>query len=296
MAAEAKPHATPRMPSAPRLAPPAGACDCHAHVFGPYDRFPVVHAMHYEAPLAPAALHREMLDRAALDRGVLIQPGAYGTDASALVDALKASQGRLRGIAVADRSVRDRTLDAWHEAGVRGLRFNDMLVPGASTRFSGSVGSDDLDELAPRLAERGWHAEVWATATQHAENISRYRAAKLPVVLDHMGGVSPEAGIHDPSLQALLSALGEGWLWIKLSLCRCSQQFPDYPDLASAHDAFVSARPDRMVWGSDWPYLRLGDKTPDVGHVLDIFSTWVTDPAIRTMILAANPAKLYDFT
>jgi len=295
MDAQPASHATPRMPSAPRIPLPPNACDCHAHVFGPYETFPVVHAMHYEAPLAPAALHREMLARAGLSRGVLIQPGSYGTEPAALIDALKQSGGKARGIAVADSMVSDRTLDEWHDAGVRGLRFNDMLVPGGSTRFSGSVGSDQLEFLAPRLAARGWHAEIWATAAQHAASISRYRAAELQVVLDHMGGVSPAAGIEDPAVRAILAALSEGWMWVKLSLCRCSQQFPGYDDLKPLHDAFVGARPDRMVWGSDWPYLRLGDKTPDVGNVLDIFSSWVTDEQTRRTILADNPAHLYDF-
>lgn len=285
----------PRMPSAPRVALPADACDCHAHVFGPYDRFPVVHATHYEAPLAPAALHREMLDRVGAARGVLVQPGAYGTRPDALIDALRAGQGRLRGIAVADRSVSDAELDLWHAAGVRGLRFNDMLIPGGTTRFAGSVGTEEIAALAPRLAQRGWHVEVWAGADQHARNLDLYRAAGVPVVLDHMAGIAPIKGLADAALRAIVTALGWGHLWVKLALCRCSQDFPDYPDLKPFHDLFIATRADRMVWGSDWPYLRLGDKTPDVGHVLDLFSDWCGDGATRSAILSRNPARLYDF-
>jgi 2-pyrone-4,6-dicarboxylate lactonase len=286
---------SPRMPAAPRVKLPDGACDCHTHVFGPYDRFPVVHQMHYEAPLAPAALHREMLDRVGLARGIVIQPGAYGSDAAALLDALNASGGRLRGIAVADRAIASATLDAWHTAGVRGLRFNDMTIPGGTVRFSGSVGTDELAALAPRLRPRGWHAEVWATADQHAASLAHYRAGGLPVALDHMAGVIPARGLDDPAFREIIAALAEGWLWIKLSLCRCSQDFPDYPDLKPFHDALVAARPDRLIWGSDWPYLRLAEKTPDVGHVLDLFNDWVPDAATRELILSTNPAQLYDF-
>jgi 2-pyrone-4,6-dicarboxylate lactonase len=88
----------PRMPRAPHWTLPDGACacDCHAHVFGPYDRFPLAHKKHYEAPLAPAALHREMLDRTGLSRGVLIHPGAYGGDPAAVVDALSQANGKLQ--------------------------------------------------------------------------------------------------------------------------------------------------------------------------------------------------------
>ena len=52
----------PRMPSAPHWTPDC-ACDWHAHVFGPYDKFPLIHKLHYEAPLAPAQLYSEMPDR-----------------------------------------------------------------------------------------------------------------------------------------------------------------------------------------------------------------------------------------
>jgi 2-pyrone-4,6-dicarboxylate lactonase len=285
----------PRMPSSPRWRLPDDACDCHAHVFGPYDRFAVVHATHYEPPLAPASLHRAMLDRVGFSRGVLIQPGTYGTEPAALIDALKQSEGRLRGIAVADASVSDGALQLWHAAGVRGLRFNDMTVPGGTGRFAGSVGSDQLEMLAPRLRALGWHAEVWARIDQHASSLPRYRASRLPVVLDHLAGVDPARGVNDPHFQVILAALAEGWLWIKLTLCRCSQEFPDYPDLRPFHDALVAANPKRLIWGSDWPYLRLMEKTPDVGHVLDLFHDWVPDSETRRKILATNPADLYEF-
>ena len=51
----------PRMPSAPHCTPDC-ACDWQAHVFGSSDKFPLIHKMHYEAPLAPAQLYSEMLN------------------------------------------------------------------------------------------------------------------------------------------------------------------------------------------------------------------------------------------
>lgn len=285
----------PRMPSAPHWTIPQGACDCHTHVFGPYEKFPVVHAMHYEPPLAPAALHREMLNRTSVSRGVLIQPGAYGIDPAAVIDALNDAKGQLRGIGVGNSASPDLDFERWHAAGIRGLRFNEMTVPGSTGRFAGSVGTEELEELAARLAARGWHAEVWAGIDQHVMLLPRYRASGIPVVLDHMAGVVPARGVRDPNFQAILGALREGWLWIKLTLCRCSQNFPDYPDLRPFHDALIAANPDRLVWGSDWPYLRLLEKTPDVGHVLNLFGKWVPDEAVRQRILVNNPQQLYDF-
>jgi len=33
----------------------------------------------------------------------------------------------------------------------------------------------------------------------------------------------------------------------------------------------------------------------DDGRILNVFATWVTDPAIRKKILVDNPARLYGF-
>lgn len=274
---------------------PDGSCDCHTHVFGSPESFPVMHKMHYELPLAPASLHRALLDQTGCSRGIIVQPGAYGDDPSVIRDALSQAGGRLRGIAVTGPTISESTLDAWHDAGIRGLRFNEMIVPGGTGRFAGSVGIDALESLAPRMRARHWHAEVWATIDQHVALLPRYRASGLPVVLDHMAGLVASRGANDPAFEAILAALAEGWLWVKLVLCRCSQDFPDYADLRPFHDALVAANPDRLVWGSDWPHLRLGDKTPDVGHLLDLFQQWVPDDAVRHRILVRNPQALYDF-
>jgi 2-pyrone-4,6-dicarboxylate lactonase len=279
----------------PKWKLPENTCDCHAHVFGPYDRFALAHTMHYAAPVAPAALHREMLHRAGLSRGVLIQPGAFGVDPANIVDALQLARGRLRGIGAATATVTEIELDAWHEAGIKGLRFNEMLSPAGSGRFPGAVGTEDLVTLAPRLAARGWHAEIWASIDQHVALLPTYRASGLPVVLDHMAGIATSRGVDDPNFQLILSALGEGWLWIKLTLCRASAAFPDYADLQVFHDALVGANSERLVWGSDWPHLRLADKTPDVGRLLDLFHQWTPDETVRRRILVSGPAELYGF-
>ncbi|MCK1356235.1 amidohydrolase family protein [Bradyrhizobium sp. CW7] len=274
---------------------PAGTCDCHAHVFGPADQFPVVHEMHYALPSAPAAAHREMLDRTGIQWGVLVQPGAYGSDPAAIVHALQVSTGRLRGIAAAPATISDRDLDAWHEAGIRGLRFNDMMVAGTGARFPGSIPAEQLASLAPRMKCRNWHAEVWASIDRHVELLPLYRTSGIAVVLDHMAGLKPSRGIADAAFRAVLDALREGWLWVKLVLCRCSEQFPDYADLKPFHEALVTANPNRLVWGSDWPHLRLGERAPEVGHLLDLFRGWVPDGAARHRILVDNPAELYRF-
>lgn len=287
-------HVLPRMPVRPRWQLPHAGCDCHAHVFGPYEQFPLVNPTPYAPPLAPAPVHREMLARATLGRGVLVQPGAFGTDPSNIIDALRQGNDKLRGIAAASAEVTDAALDAWHAAGVRGLRFNEVPAPSGG-RYPGAVPLEELRALAPRLAQRGWHAEIWTPIDTIVPCFAWLRELGIPIVLDHMGGFVASRGTHDQAFRALLAALVEGWLWVKLVLCRRSENFPDYPELRPFHEALVTANSGRVVWGSDWPYVRLGERTPDVGHVLDLFCDWTPDASVRARILVANPAALYAF-
>lgn len=284
----------PRMPAAPTHILPEGACDSHAHVFGPYETFPLAHASNYAPPLAPAPLHRQMLDTVGAARGVLVQPAPYGTDAAALLDAIAGSSGRLRGIAVADANTPVAQLQALYDGGVRGLRFVEMRAPDG-TPYAGSVGVDQLLAMAPDMRRIGLHAQLWAPIDAYARLLPQIRAAGVDVVLDHMACIVPARGVQDPAFQAVLQAVRGGGVWVKLTLCRVSTQAPAYPDARPFHDALVAAAPARMLWGSDWPYVRMGERSPDVGMLLDRFHDWVPDAATRRQILVDNPAALYGF-
>ena len=147
----------PRPVSPPGRALPPGACDAHAHVFGPIDRFPAAGASSYVPPPASSARYQDMLATIGAERGVLIQPTFYGTSVDALLDALgaarRAGHPSLRGIGAATSAVSDADLHAMHDAGVRGLRFIEMPAPAGGGRYPGGVGVDQLIVLAPRLRE-----------------------------------------------------------------------------------------------------------------------------------------------
>src|SRR6185503_8777612 len=95
----------PRPPSPPKVPLPAGACDTHAHVFGPAARFPYAADRSYTPPDAPLEKYLAMLDTLGFARGVLVQGSAHGSDNSALLAALPPQPGRPRGVAVAEPDV-----------------------------------------------------------------------------------------------------------------------------------------------------------------------------------------------
>lgn len=273
---------------------PAGACDCHCHVIGPPQRFAQA-AFSGDIPEAWLDHHAAALKTMGLSRAVIVQPSSvYGFDDAAFLDALRAKPDAYRGVAVADATVSDAQLEAWRALGVRALRFVEIKTA-TGGRLPGSVGFDDLAQLAPRLRALGMHAQIWADCETIVSHEARLLGLGIDIALDHMGKPNVERGVDDPAFQRLCALVSDGRLWVKLSLCRNSRALPDYPDLRPFHDALVKANPDRLLWGSDWPHLRMGDLTPDVGQLIALFLDWVGDEDLARRILATNPARLFGF-
>ncbi len=284
---------TPRMPVTPGHALPAGACDTHCHVFGPYDRFPLQHPSSYAAPDAPASRYLRMLDTLGASRGVLVQPAPYGTNPDALLDALCEGAGRLRGIAVADPSVTDAQLQALHDGGVRGLRFVEARDP-AGNLFPGSVGFDQVAALAPRMKQFGLHAQLWAPCDTYLRHLPELAKLDLPLVIDHLGSLVPARGEADPVFQLLRGLLADGRIWMKLTVCRVGAA-PDYENARFIHDAFTAANPDQVLWGSDWPFVRMGAAAPSADALVDLAHDWLGNDALRKQVWVDNPERLYGF-
>jgi predicted TIM-barrel fold metal-dependent hydrolase len=286
----------PRAASRPEIPLPGGACDTHAHVFGPAARFPYAADRSYTPPDAPLETYLGMLDTLGFARGALVQGSAHGPDNSAMLDALGKHPGRLRGVAVADEQVPPAQLRRWHTLGVRGLRFNHFFQ-GGRLHYRGGVPLAAAHALAPVMKELGWHLQLWIDVKDLPATVPILQALDLPVVIDHMGRTDASAGTSSPGFQSLLRLHGAGGCWVKLSGAhRISRKAPDYPDAQPFHAALVAENPDRLVWGGDWPHPRMDGEMPDVGHLLDLFQEWTPEASVRHRILVANPARLYDFS
>src|SRR3982751_1652702 len=138
----------PRPVSRPKVPLPPDACDTHAHVFGPSDRFPYADDRSYTPPDAPLEKYLGMLDTLGFARGVLVQGSAHGRDNAAMLDALARHPERLRGVAVADAETPAAELRRWAALGVRGLRFNHFFRGGA-LHYRGGVPLSAARALAP---------------------------------------------------------------------------------------------------------------------------------------------------
>ena len=295
---DAKDFATPTAPvcagpdpeiSGPsRYEVPAGAVDTHAHVLGLPPRYPLEKDRGYTAPEATAAAYLSMLDKTGMAHGVLVQPSVHGTDNRLAEETIVANSKRLRGVAVVAPDISERELARLNNAGFRGCRFNTM--------FGGGIGLDAIGTLAKKIKPLGWHMQFLMDVRKIGEIADKLSSLPVPWVIDHMGYMPTNEGIENPGFHLLLSLLKDGNGWVKLSgAFRVSSAGAPYRDTIPFAHALVAARPDRMLWGSDWPHVAITPPMPKIGGLLDLFAEWVPDENTRKQIFVDNPHKLYGF-
>jgi 2-pyrone-4,6-dicarboxylate lactonase len=269
---------------------PPGATDCHAHVFGPQARYPLLPDTHFVPHESPCADYAAMLASLGCERAVLVQPSVYGTDNSAIEHALQSAHGmQMRAVAVVAPEVSDGELERLHRLGFRGIRINLA----AGTR---GLQAADAQALALRIQPLGWHLQFHADFDHHPAIGELLAALPVPVVIDHVGRVRAEKGVASPGFQALMRLLAHTHCWVKLSgPYFISSDFPAYRDIAPLAQALVAAAPDRIVWGTDWPHASAREKMPADADLADLLAQWVPDDTARQRVLVNNPARLYGF-
>ncbi|GAC1321649.1 MAG: amidohydrolase family protein [Collimonas sp.] len=273
----------------------AAVTDCHVHVFEDSKRYPLQLASAYEPPFSPVETLLEAADAAGVARFVLVQPTPYGDDLSVLKMALLALNGRARGVGVAKASTTREELLRMQDAGVTGLRFVGMKLPDGSA-MPGTVPLDALcSSLGPSLRELGMHAELWAPLPEILARWSQLERAGVPIVLDHMGGFDPGLGRNHKDFQRLLALLREGKVWVKLAICR-RVSGSNFDLLRPFHDDMIMANSGRLLWASDFPFVRYQGSKPTMSDLLAQFYGWVPDQEVAHRILIQNPALLYQFT
>jgi predicted TIM-barrel fold metal-dependent hydrolase len=284
---------TPRWPpKAPRTAVPAGAWDCHFHVFtgadGGIDHGLLSPARNYDPPPVGRAEIERLHDRLGFARGVIVQGSVYGTDNGAMLAALRAANGRYRGIAVIDAATPERTLDDLADAGVRGVRVNVL--------YGGGVGFAVGRAIEARVRARGWHIQLLIDIAKPEVDWDWLDAASVPLVFDHFGHFDARLGPQSPGFRKMLALVRDGRAWVKITgPTRISAlPAPEHADVRPLTEALVAAAPDRLVWGSDWPHVALWGRMPDDGDLVDDLARWGLDEAMRRKVLVENPARLYE--
>jgi predicted TIM-barrel fold metal-dependent hydrolase len=254
--------------------------DTHAHIVR--TDAPLV-AERHSAPTRDTGVPEllDLLDKHNLSHAVVTAPSFYGADNSILLDALSRGEGRLVGTVHLDPKVTEDQLAEYAERGVVGMRLN-----WTARRSRPDTGSADYRRLFRNAAAVGLHVEVLVEPEWLDAVVSPILEEGARLVVDHMGLLG---NIDSAPGRRLLAALDDGSTWVKLS---APYRLGGLDRARIVAGALWSRRADRVVWGSDWPWIgheREGWLYTDTIQWLD---DWVPDGQDRGRVLIDNPAKL----
>ncbi|GAA3582251.1 amidohydrolase family protein [Amycolatopsis ultiminotia] len=283
-------------PSTPDFQLPPGTVDAHCHVFGPQREFPFAPERKY----TPCDASRDELfalrDHLGVTRNVIVQATCHGADNSAMLDAVRAADGRARGVATVRADISDAELRELDEAGVRGVRFNFVR------RLVDASPKEDLSTIAKKIAPLGWHVVLYFEAADLAELAGFFSSLPAPLVIDHMGRPDVTEPPDGPQFARFLDFVGHSDVWVKVSCPeRLSVTGPPaldgerhaYTDVVPFARRVLTEFPDRVLWGTDWPHPNLTAHMPDDGLLVDYVRQVAETADLRRKLLVDNPMRLY---
>ena len=266
---------------------PGQIVDCHVHVFEP-QRFPYRPDTFYEPAgqeLGTPARLRTVLDAHGVGHALLVGPNSgYGEDNRCLLDTIAGGAGRYRGMAVVPNATSRAELADLRAAAVLGVTLNAALL--------GVEYYADAGRLLADLAALDMIADVQVTGDQFVALAPLLRRSGVRVWVDHLGRPDAAVGVDAPGFRELLRWGAEGRAVVKLSGCVKVSGAP-YPhaDLAPYLRALLAEfGPDRCVWGSDWPFLRMPERV-DYGPLLALIADQVGDADALGCILWDTPCR-----
>lgn len=282
------PNSRPLTGRKPRFQVPAGATDCHVHLYLP---------KHEPQPGGPAIPelatvddYRQFQHWLGLERVVVTQPNAYQFDNGALIEALtELGPATARGVAVVSADTSAAQLRDWHDKGVRGARIMNLA--------GGAVKHVDMLSVAKRIRPLGWHLMVQFNGRHLDEYIDGLRRIEGRYIIDHIGKFMPPVAADDRRVDEILRLLDRGNAWFKL----CGpyetslRGAPHWEDCGAIARRVLAHAPERVIWGSNWPHVGVPrDQYPDDVSLIEVLDEWA-DAAQRRHILVDNPAELYGF-
>ena len=269
-------------------------CDTHLHIFGDRQKYPFVAQLRSEPPDAPLGRFLKEAEAQGVRRMVFDQPSHYGLDNSCNLDAIaEVGIARARAIVAVDpERVTDTELKALDARGGRGIRVNFGYR--STDRAITGQAMEQAKKLALRVAALGWHLEFLLPNWSLKELIPTLETLPCDFSVGHMGVFPAAQGIEQEGFAEFLRLHARGRCWVKFTGVYRISKLPDYADIAPMAQLFVRNNPERIVWGTDWPFLSHLDAVT-YPQVIELFESWVPDEATQRRILVDNPAKLFGF-
>jgi 2-pyrone-4,6-dicarboxylate lactonase len=278
-------------PKRPDFMLPLGSVDAHCHVFGPGNDFPYAPERKYTP--CDAGKHKlfGLRDHLGLSRNVIVQATCHGADNRAMIDALRASCGKARGVATVRPDISAEDLAEMHETGVRGVRFNFVK------RLVDPKPDSYYHDIIAKIAPLGWHVVIYFEAADLEERWEFFTNLPTIVVVDHMGRPDVSKEVGGPEFRLFLDFMARDNIWSKVS---CPERLslsgpPRYADVIPFARTVVERYSDRVLWGTDWPHpnLNMVGHMPDDGALVDLIPLIAPTPELQRKLLIDNPMRLY---
>ena len=262
---------------------PGPLVDTHAHIY--LANCPVVPGAthHPERSFTDEDFVRTLDDNGVLF-GVIAAASFMGSYNDYSLMALRQHR-RLRATAIVESDVTLPELRAMDDAGIVGIRFSLRNYAG-----SPDLTTPEYQRLLRRVADLDWHVHLYAEGERIAALAPVLLNAGVKLVIDHYGNPDPKLGENAPGFQAALRALGSGRGWVKISGPYRSPGC-DHPALAAR--LLKEAGPERLLFGSDWPFVGHED-TVSYADTVTWFEQAIPDATMREEI-GRTAARLYRF-
>jgi len=276
---------------APKRPLPAGTVDCHAHIFDRFEKYPFAGNRKYSPPLCSREAWMALHAALGVARGVQVHGSPYGFDNSITEDFLQEHPGRFVGVAAISPQIGEAELKRLDAAGFRAARLMDQFATGATTA--------DLESIARKVQPLGWHIEINIARSADWVGLEpRLRRCPVPLVFDHLGRVRGGEGVDAPGFRVVRRLLAErDDCWTKISSWyRLSDSGPpQFADMKPLVETLIKERPDRCVWGTNWPHPGLHEFMPNDADLVDQLESWLPGDNVRDALFAKNAIELYRF-
>jgi predicted TIM-barrel fold metal-dependent hydrolase len=159
------------------------------------------------------------------------------------------------------------------------------------------IAMEEVPAMAARIADLGWHLEFLFLGEHLPDLVSLFQSLPVPVSIGHFAYMPAAAGVDFAPFRLLLGLMEEGNTWVKLSGPNRLRigDLPPWPEAVPLAHALIEARPDRLVWASDWPHPNKYEAIPNDADMIEQLELWAPDAEMRKRILVDNPETLYRF-
>lgn len=254
--------------------------DCHAHIF---TAGTALSKSAWTAPRGDASIdkYRTVFGSLGIRRAILAASSLHDDDNEYAAGVTRTDR-TIRTTVIVSPNISIERLRQFDAAGACGIRLQlrnkerpDLHAPAYRTLFR-------------RIADLGWHVQLHDDSRRLPPMIDAIEASGAPLVIDHYGRPGAD-GVDDPGFQAVVEAVRRGRTWVKISgAFRLENPLQD----RALADALLAAHgPDRLLWGSDWPFVGFESRMT-YRQALSDFARAVPESGLRAAI-DDNAARFY---